>query len=137
MKLKKLVNFIIIPIILSISYLVPIQQAFADDSICDNPNITDEIKAASGCPTSTGTAEVSSVIGNIIKAVVGILGIVAVVLIVIGGIQYMTSSGDSAKTKKAKDTILYALIGLAICALAFAITQWAIDAINGPTTTTP
>ena len=63
---------------------------------------------------------------NIINAVIGILGLVCVVVMIIGGVNYMTSSGDTAKVKKAKDTILYGLIGLVICVLAFAIVNFVI-----------
>ena len=69
-------------------------------------------------------------IGNIITAIIGILGLVCVVIIIIGGIGYMTSSGDAGKVKKAKDTILYACIGLIVCALSFAIVNWVIKAIS-------
>lgn len=72
-----------------------------------------------------------STIGNIIQAVIGILGLACVIIIIIGGIQYMTSSGDAGKVKKAKDTILYGVIGMIICVLAFAITTFVINAING------
>ena len=62
----------------------------------------------------------------IINAVIGVLGLICVVVIILGGIQYMTSSGDSGKVKKAKDTILYGIIGLVICVLAFAIVNFVI-----------
>ena len=45
----------------------------------------------------------------------------------------MTSTGDTGKTQKAKNTILYALIGLAVCALAFAIVNWTISTISRAT----
>lgn len=67
---------------------------------------------------------------DILNAVIGSLGIVAVIVVVIGGILYMTSSGDSSKVKKAKDTILYGIIGLVICALAFAIVNFVISKIS-------
>ena len=70
-------------------------------------------------------------IGHIIQTVVGMLGLVCVIIIIIGGINYMTSSGDAGKVKKAKDTILYGVIGMVICVLAFAITTFIINAING------
>ena len=70
-------------------------------------------------------------ITTIINAVIGILGLVCVVVMIIGGVNYMTSSGDAGKVKKAKDTILYGLIGLIICALAFAIVNWVIGSILG------
>ena len=71
-------------------------------------------------------------IGRIIQAVVGMLGLACVVIIIIGGINYMTSSGDAGKVKKAKDTILYGVIGMVICVLAFAITTFIINSINAP-----
>lgn len=70
-------------------------------------------------------------ITGIINAVIAVLGIVCVVVIIIGGISYMTSSGDSGKVKKAKDTILYGVIGLVICVLAFAIVNFVINNILG------
>lgn len=63
---------------------------------------------------------------TIINAVIGVLGLVAVIVIIIGGVQYMTSSGDAGKVKKAKDTILYGIIGLIIVILAFAIVNFVI-----------
>ncbi|MBR2708869.1 hypothetical protein IKE98_00860 [Candidatus Saccharibacteria bacterium] len=63
---------------------------------------------------------------NIINAVIGVLGLAAVVIIIIGGINYMMSSGEATKVKKARDTILYGVIGLVICVLAFAIVNFVI-----------
>ncbi|MBQ9018115.1 hypothetical protein IJ118_03610 [Candidatus Saccharibacteria bacterium] len=68
---------------------------------------------------------------NIINGIIAALGIVAVVIIIIGGVSYMTSSGDASKVKKAKDTILYGVIGLVICILAFAIVNFVIKNIIG------
>ena len=65
-------------------------------------------------------------ITNIINGIIAVLGIVAVVVIILGGVQYMTSSGDAAKVKKAKDTILYGVIGLIVCVLAFAVVNFVI-----------
>ncbi|MBR3252693.1 hypothetical protein IKF84_01305 [Candidatus Saccharibacteria bacterium] len=66
---------------------------------------------------------------SIINAVIGVLGIVCVVVIIIGGINYMTSTGDASKVEKGKKTILYGVIGLVICALAFAIVNFVISNI--------
>lgn len=67
----------------------------------------------------------------IINAVVGVLALVCVIVIIIGGVNYMTSSGDAGKVKKAKDTILYGVIGLVVCVLAFAIVNFVITNIIG------
>lgn len=67
----------------------------------------------------------------IINVVIGALGIVAVIVIILGGVQYMTSTGDAGKVKKAKDTILYGVIGLVVCVLAFAIVNFVIVNVLG------
>lgn len=69
-------------------------------------------------------------VSNAIQWVIGIAGIVAAIFVVYGGIAYITSSGDPAKLQKAKTTILYALIGLAIVGLAELITAFVTDMIN-------
>lgn len=59
-----------------------------------------------------------AMISGMLQWVIGIAGLVSAIFVVYGGISYMTSAGDPNKLKKAKDIILYALIGLAIVALA-------------------
>ena len=76
-----------------------------------------------------GADLVTTTIPNIINIIIGVLAIVAVVVMIIGGITYMTSSGDAGKVKKAKDTILYGVIGLVVCALAYAIVNWVIGGL--------
>lgn len=53
-----------------------------------------------------------------------VAGAVAVVMIIVGGLNYVTSSGDSAKTAKAKNTILYSVVGIVVIIFAFAITTF-------------
>ena len=108
------------------------KTAYALDVCADEDS---PIYEASGCGEFGGENTLKNTVGNIISAVIGILGLVAVGFIVLGGVQYMTSAGDPGKAKKAKDTILYACVGLAIAALAFAITNFAINAINNEATT--
>jgi hypothetical protein len=55
---------------------------------------------------------------------------VAVIMIIIGGVNYATSQGDAAKVKKGKDTILYGIIGLVIAILAFAIVSFVLSALQ-------
>lgn len=68
---------------------------------------------------------------KIINWIMGIVGIMCVVVIILGGIQYMTSAGDAGKVKKAKDTILYGIIGLIIVALAAVIVNFVIANVIG------
>ena len=56
-----------------------------------------------------------------------VIGLVSVIMIIIGGIRYVTSNGDSSQTKAAKDTILYAVVGLIIAIMAYAIVSWVVN----------
>ena len=66
----------------------------------------------------------------ILNAVFGVVGMIAVVMIILGGISYATSQGDPGKVKKGKDTILYGIIGLVITLLAFAIVTFVLNALQ-------
>ena len=61
------------------------------------------------------------------------IGIIAVVVIVIGGIRYMTSQGDAGKVQTSKRTIMGAVIGLVLTLSAFGITNLVIAALEGKT----
>ena len=135
MKLKPLNTIIAIFLsLIGFSFILTQPTFAASTSICDS-SAPDEVKAASGCNTDKdgASADLSDAIVTILEAVIAISGLVAVTFILIGGINYMTSSGDASKIEKAKKTILYACSGLAICALSFAIVNWTIGAIKGKT----
>lgn len=89
---------------------------------------------AATLPDPVGGEDQHNLVANvtgIINAIIAALGIVAVVVVLIGGVNYMTSSGDAAKVEKAKKTILYGVIGLVICVLSFAIVNWVIGPVLG------
>ena len=66
-----------------------------------------------------------------ISLILNAVYVVAVIMIIIGGVNYATSQGDPTKIKKAKDTILYGIVGLVIVLMAFAITAFVLGALNG------
>jgi hypothetical protein len=68
----------------------------------------------------------SDVIKNIIKVMSILVGIVAVIMLIIGGFKYITSAGDASGIASAKNTIIYAIVGLIIVALAQVIVQFVI-----------
>lgn len=67
-----------------------------------------------------------NVIMRVIDVILGFVALIAVFVIILGGIQFTTSTGDPAKTKKAKDTILYGVVGLVVALLAFAIVNFVL-----------
>ena len=79
---------------------------------------------------AVGGSSDKSTLGGNIKIVVDILlyilGAIAVLMIVIGGVRYTTSNGESSSIKGAKDTILYAVVGLVIAVMAYAIVNFVV-----------
>lgn len=69
-------------------------------------------------------------IKTIVNILLFLLGAIAVIMIIIGGIRYATSNGDAGSVKGAKDTILYAVIGLVVAILAFAIVNFFVGAFK-------
>lgn len=131
--MKKIIKLSVLVIIGLFSFtLLSPATTFAAGStgyadVCSQ-DVPQGVKDAAGCPGNSNS-DLPTVIQNILNAIIAVAGIVSVVFIIIGGIQYTTSAGDPGKTKKAKDTILYALIGLIICALSFAIVNFTISRI--------
>lgn len=70
-----------------------------------------------------------STVNTIINVIIGVVGFVAVVMMIMGGISFITSQGDSAKVTKARNTILYGVVGLIVAILAFAIVNFVLSSV--------
>ena len=77
-----------------------------------------------------GSKEIGPIIKDIVNALLFILAAVAVIMIVIGGIKYTISQGDSSAITSAKNTILYSVIGLVVAILAYAIVNFVVDRLT-------
>lgn len=86
-----------------------------------------------GTATGLGTADIRSTMAAIINVALGLLGIVAVVIIVAGGFIWMTSGGNDEKVEKAKNMIFMGIIGLAIILSAYAIATFVIAQLTRAT----
>ena len=80
-------------------------------------------------PADFCNKNLNTTVNAIINTVIFIIGMLAVVMIIIGGVNYAMSQGDPGKVKKAKDTILYGIIGLVVALLAFAIVQFILNSL--------
>ena len=79
-----------------------------------------------------GTQDVRSTVSNVIRAFMGLLGIVAVVIILLGGFKWMTAGGNEEKVGEAKKLIISGIIGLVIIMSAYAIAQFVVGSVvNG------
>jgi len=81
-----------------------------------------------------GEEDLTAVVARIIRAILGFLGIVAVVIILIGGFLWMISGGDDTKVAKARNYIIMGIIGLAFVLAAYAIASFVITALVGAVT---
>lgn len=81
----------------------------------------------------TGKPEdrLNKVIGDLINILTVIVSIVAVIMIIVGAFRFITSAGDPGKVSAAKNTVLYAVVGLAIVALAQAIARFVLGQSTG------
>jgi hypothetical protein len=119
----KKIAITLIVILSSVLSLALIQQpVYAADSfneICSGPGASSAV-----CEDLGANKEVQSYVAPILKRVFFIIGLLAVGMVIFGGIRYVLSSGDPSKTATAKNTILYAIVGLIVSLAAYAITSF-------------
>lgn len=90
-------------------------------------------KVATGVNGTLGNQGLIETVTSIINVALGLLGLVAVVIVLIGGFQWMTAGGNDEKVQGARKMIFSGIIGLAIILSAFAITQFVISNLSRAT----
>jgi hypothetical protein len=95
------------------------------DSVCAGVELT-----GGSCDAPASGPTVNSILETVINILSMVVGVVAVIMVIIGGLKYITSGGDSTSTNNAKNTILYALIGLVIVALAQVIVRFVLNKVS-------
>jgi hypothetical protein len=110
--------------------------ALAQDDDSYDPISADDLLRVEGGEGETigdvaglGEADLSTVIATIIRAILGFLGVVAVVIILWGGFLWMTSGGQDEKVRNARKLIIMGIVGLAIVLAAYAIASFVINAL--------
>ena len=71
-------------------------------------------------------ATVSSSMPSVLKIIFGLAGLLSVVFVAFGGLKYTLSAGDPTQVKQAKETILYAIIGLVLSLSAFILVSFVL-----------
>ena len=92
---------------------------------------------AVGGSNSSATLQVDEIVLAVVNWLLFAVGVISVIMLIVGGIKYATSAGDSNKVTSAKNTIMYAIIGLAVAVLAFAIVGFVMNTLNGGTVQGP
>lgn len=80
-------------------------------------------------PNPLPVSDIPSILGNVLRAGFGILGSIALLMFVYGGFVWLTSGGEAEKIKKGKDTMVWAVLGIAIIFASFAIVTFVIDTL--------
>jgi hypothetical protein len=109
---------------LSLMPVVPVSAAPIaaprDDPCADTSSSKGQVLLGAG-ETSAGScsgAGVSNIVGSVVSILSIVVGVAAVIMIILSGFRYITSGGDSNKVASAKSSLIYALVGLAVAALA-------------------
>lgn len=68
--------------------------------------------------------DAGKLIGTLVNTLLFLVGILSVIMIIVGGIWYTTSSGDASRITRAKNTLTYAIVGLVVAFVAYAIVNW-------------
>ena len=130
-RIKRIVTSIAIALGLAVPMAVPAVVSAQDiqGNLCSGASLSTE---TTDCATATADAgtQVDDIITDVINIFSLVVGIVSVIMIIIGGFKYITSGGDSGNVTGAKNTILYAIIGLVIVAFAQLIVQFVLGKVS-------
>ena len=126
---KKILSLIFILLLLLTLTNSIVQICNAQEKDEDKPKTTSETVSLTN---PIGETDISVLIGRVIKAILGIVGSLALVMFIYGGVTWMTSAGNAEKVQKGKDTLVWAAIGLVIIFASYALVRFVIqDAILG------
>lgn len=105
---------------------IGVEAATAKQAACDGIGAT---AGAGGCTDGSGKS-ISDLLALVINIFSWVVGVVAVIFIIVAGFKYITSGGDSTKVKSAKDTLVYALVGLVVVVLAQVLVKFVLTKTN-------
>ena len=113
---------------------MPTAASVSTDAAC---NGLSQIDSAQGCTANAGESTITGIIRAVINILSYIIGIVAVIMVIVAGFKYTKSGGDSNNVSSAKNTLIYALVGLAVAALAQALVHFVFSAAANSSTKCP
>ncbi|MFZ2513391.1 MAG: pilin [Candidatus Saccharimonadales bacterium] len=110
------------------------QATDLQNKLCSSVD-TLSVNGTGTCETTTteGADKLNNIISTIVNIFSVLVGVIAVIMIIWGGLRYITSGGDSGKITSAKNTIIYALIGLIVVALAQFIVKFVLNKVTSTT----
>lgn len=122
---------LMLPAVLGVTHQASAAEALTADELFGGTEQGDGSDFAGAAGLSSGN--LIDTISSIIRVALGFLGIIAVVIILLGGFKWMTSGGNEDKVKKAKGLIFQGIIGLVIVLSSYAIASFIITSITTAT----
>ena len=92
--------------------------------------LTNGVSSARGEGVSETASDPQTLVKQFVNIFLFAVGALSVIMLIWGGIRYTTSAGDSNKVTAAKNTVLYAIVGLVVAILAYAIVNMVIGKIT-------
>jgi hypothetical protein len=115
---------------LSLAAASPATVASLKTSACGGLNQLDSSTKEDCSNLDTGSSGIESVVRGIVNILSIIVGVAAVIVVIISGFRFITSAGDASKVGGAKNALVYALVGLAIAALAQLLVHFVLHTAN-------
>lgn len=138
--IKKIKSLLVVSAASLVMFAPALVSSAVSYAACDNiqngiaSGVTSSSSDATTCDSS-GNADITSGVSSLAAKIVNIfsivVGIIAVIMIIYGGFKYITSGGDSNNVSGAKNTLIYAIIGLVIVALAQLIVHYVLNTAAG------
>jgi hypothetical protein len=132
---QTITNLIVIVVAIMAPALMP-AVAYADcPGPTDNSSKDQVIRGIGETGTNCSTAGVTNLISTIVNILSIIVGVLAIIMVIFSGFKYITSGGDANRASSARSTLVYALVGLAIAALAQFLVHFVLhttEAVNNP-----
>lgn len=113
-KIKK-IYFVLVVSLFVVGYFLLVNICLAGDKL----SIDDPLKGK----------DLPTLVGNVITTILGLVGVLALLMFIYGGILWMTSAGSAEKIKKGKDTIVWAILGLAFIFFSYAVLEFILKAL--------
>ena len=118
-------------VVVGASAVLAAPSAFAADCTAGGVNVT----SGKDCAKGTGVQEnlfsgSDSLFKTVTNVLLFLIGAVSVIMLIVGGLRYVLSNGDSSAITSAKNTILYAVIGIIVALLAYAIVNFVVSSFT-------
>lgn len=112
------------------AFSAPTYAADADQNNCNNMGglggAVNEKCAFGNGQSNKGLFDNGGIVTTVINTMLFIVGLLSVIMLIYAGIRYATAHGDKSQVESAKNTMIYAIIGLVISILAYAVVNWVI-----------